>query len=182
MLIIRKNKNEGILYLMAANSSMLLATSHKFLTSQTSCARHHCTQLQWGDSADRSRQATHGGPIPIDIIQNHRYIQHILIVNSIYLCQCEDGQHVFPEPYIDLSPSYLFCIYTVSMIFTDRHERYCDIASRGRKRVERDRGDCQVFKLALPINANPYNHSLPMQEHSQCISDSQLVLIIFSNQ
>jgi hypothetical protein len=39
-----------------------------------------------------------------------------------------------------------------------------------RKRVERKRIDCLVFKLAtvaLPINANPYyNHNPPMEEHS----------------
>jgi hypothetical protein len=42
-------------------------------------------------------------------------------------------------------------------------------------RVERERGDCLVFKLvafALPINANPNNYNPPMQEHSQSIRDS----------
>jgi hypothetical protein len=38
-----------------------------------------------------------------------------------------------------------------------------------RKRVERERIDCLVFKLttvALSINANPYNHNPPMKEYS----------------
>jgi hypothetical protein len=46
---------------------------------------------------------------------------------------------------------------------------------RGRKRVERERGDCLVFKLAalaLPINASLYNQNPSMQKHSQCRRDS----------
>jgi hypothetical protein len=38
-----------------------------------------------------------------------------------------------------------------------------------RKRVERERIDSLVSKLATeapPIDANPYNHNPPMQEHS----------------
>jgi hypothetical protein len=38
-----------------------------------------------------------------------------------------------------------------------------------RKRVEREKIGCLVFKLAtvaLPNNANPYNHNPPMKEHS----------------
>jgi hypothetical protein len=37
-----------------------------------------------------------------------------------------------------------------------------------RKRLKRERSDCLVFKLAavaLPIDANPYYHNPPMQEH-----------------
>jgi hypothetical protein len=39
-----------------------------------------------------------------------------------------------------------------------------------------------VFKLAalaLPIDANPYNHNPPMQEHSQCIKDIAASLSIY---
>jgi hypothetical protein len=50
-------------------------------------------------------------------------IYRIDIVNSIYLYHFGDGQHLFPEPSID------------------RHGHCCDIISRGRKRVERERGD-----------------------------------------
>jgi hypothetical protein len=48
--------------------------------------------------------------------------------------------------------------------------------------VEREMGDCLVFKLAtlaLPIDANPYNHNPPMQEHSLYISDIAACLTIY---
>jgi hypothetical protein len=33
--------------------------------------------------------------------------------------------------------------------------------------------------LELPIDANPYNHTPPMEEHSQCIRDSAASLSIY---
>jgi hypothetical protein len=46
------------------------------------------------------------------------------IVNSICLFQCGDGQHLFPEP---------------SIMTNMGNGHHCDITSRGRKRVERER-------------------------------------------
>jgi hypothetical protein len=43
-----------------------------------------------------------------------------------------------------------------------------------RKKAQRERIGCLVFKLApvaLPIKANPYNHNPPMTEHSWCFRD-----------
>jgi hypothetical protein len=37
----------------------------------------------------------------------------------------------------------------------------------------------KLATLALPIDANAYNHNPPMQEHSQCIRDSAASLSIY---
>jgi hypothetical protein len=53
-----------------------------------------------------------------------------------------------------------------------RFAHYSEITRRGWKRVERERGDWFVFKLAalaLPINAKSYNHNPPMEEHNKYI-------------
>jgi hypothetical protein len=50
------------------------------------------------------------------------------------------------------------------------------------KRVETERRVCLMFKLAavaLPIDANPYNHNAPMQEHSWCLRDTVASSSIF---
>jgi hypothetical protein len=63
----------------------------------------------------------------IDIItrsRHHRYIQNRSIVNSIYLCQCGDDLHFFPEPSID------------------RLGHYCDIPNQQREEEGRKGEGC----------------------------------------
>jgi hypothetical protein len=60
-------------------------------------------------------------------------------------------------------------IYSQSHLVTDMSTVLRYNLQREEDGIERERGDCLVFKLAavaLPIYANPYNHNSPMQEHS----------------
>jgi hypothetical protein len=82
------------------------------------------------------------------------------------------------------SHRYIICIYRIDTGNLVKASVLADVGifeieplegEKERKRVERERIGCLVFKLAtvaLPIYSNPYyNHNPPMKEHSLCLRD-----------